>query len=272
MSFQELNIPQSDIECFYYPLCSKFTSIRHHRRRSLCGQCNIHCDIYLKILSVLCVERWKIQEAGFVGVRWANSGGESTALGTDKVLAVDGIHNVISILEEIENEKLEDVDFLEALACQGGCLGGPLTVENMFVAKVVIKKYIDEAKKKGIDGTQDKNYNYDMVWTGNVEYRPIMKLDKDFEVAMKKLETLHAINKELPGLDCGACGAPSCRALAEDIVRGSANETDCIFKLREKVRSLAMQMMELEEKMPPVLDKEGNVKKKTRKRGDKNEG
>ena len=25
-------------------------------------------------------------------------------------------------------------------------------------------------------------------------------------------------------LDCGACGAPSCRALAEDIVRGDAKE------------------------------------------------
>jgi len=61
-----------------------------------------------------------------------------------------------------------------------------------------------------------------------------MKLDKDFDVAMKKLETLNVINSGLPGLDCGACGAPSCRALAEDIVRGNANETDCIFKLREK--------------------------------------
>ena len=231
-------------------------------------------DIYLKILNALndVEEAEEIQEAGFEGVRWANSGGESTALGTDKVLAVDGIHNVISILEEIENEKLEDVDFLEALACQGGCLGGPLTVENMFVAKIAIKKFIDEAKKKGINAVTNKSYDYDMVWTGNVEYRPIMKLDKDFEVAMKKLETLQAINNELPGLDCGACGAPSCRALAEDIVRGIANEADCIFKLREKVRSLAVQMMELEEKMPPVLDNEGNSKKKAEERGNKNEG
>lgn len=274
---KSLKIPQKDIGVFFItPCAAKVTSIKapYEKEKSFVdGAISIN-DIYLKIFTSLGdVEKVeKIQEAGFVGVRWANSGGESTALGTDKVLAVDGIHNVISILEEVENENLEDVDFLEALACQGGCLGGPLTVENMFVAKVVIKKFIDEAKKKGIEGTEDRKYNYDMVWTGNVEYRPIMKLDKDFEVAMKKLETLQEINKELPGLDCGACGAPSCRALAEDIVRGIANEADCIFKLREKVRSLAMQMMELEEKMPPVLDKEGNLKEKTGKRGDKNEG
>ena len=27
--------------------------------------------------------------------------------------------------------------------------------------------------------------------------------------------------------DCGACGAPSCRALAEDIVKGNATLQDC---------------------------------------------
>jgi len=60
----------------------------------------------------------------------------------------------------------------------------------------------------------------------------------------------------------------SCRALAEDIVRGNANETDCIFKLREKVRDLAFQMMELEAKMPPVLDKDETSENKSKKRGE----
>ena len=41
------------------------------------------------------------------------------------------------------------------------------------------------------------------------------------------------ITAELPGLDCGSCGAPTCKALAEDIVRGEASVNDCIFVLRE---------------------------------------
>ena len=98
--------------------------------------------------------------------------------------------------------------------------------------------------------------NDELLWTLDIEHKPIMKLDDDLDKAMKKLQELEEINNQLPGLDCGACGAPSCRALAEDIVRGNANETDCIFKLREKVRALAVQMAELEAKMPPVLDKE----------------
>ena len=56
------------------------------------------------------------------GIRWAGSGGESSALDIENILAVDGIHNVIKIFEEIENERLEDVNFVEALACTGGCL------------------------------------------------------------------------------------------------------------------------------------------------------
>jgi hypothetical protein len=41
--------------------------------------------------------------------------------------------------------------------------------------------------------------------------------------------------RRLPGLDCGTCGAPSCAALSDDIVRGFASETDCIFRLRDQL-------------------------------------
>jgi len=34
---------------------------------------------------------------------------------------------------------------------RGGCLGGPLNVENMYVARKTIKKFIDDAKEKGLE-------------------------------------------------------------------------------------------------------------------------
>ena len=74
-------------------------------------------------------------------------------------------------------------------------------------------------------------------------------------MAMQKMEIMEILHKNLPGLDCGSCGAPSCRALAEDIVRGQADEVDCIFKLREKVTYLAEKMVEISSKMPPSLGK-----------------
>ncbi len=257
---EKMGIDPSDIGVFFIsPCAAKATSVKapyESKKSSVDGVISIK-DIYLKLLANMdkVGEKDILTMAGFEGIRWANSGGEGLAVGTDRFLAVDGIHNVISILEEVENDKLEDVDFIEALACTGGCLGGPLTVENLYVAKTRIKKHVDDAKAAKGDRPPLETYDLDMVWTEEIVYKPVLKLDSDIGEAMKKLEALEAINKDLPGLDCGACGAPSCRALAEDIVRGIAVETDCIFKLREKVRNLASQMKELEDGMPPVSGK-----------------
>lgn len=256
---RDRNLREEDIGVFFLtPCAAKVTSVKApygKTKSNVDGVISIK-DIYLKLLNALArVREIEILErASYEGIRWANSGGESLALGTEQFLAVDGIHNVIRILEEIESDRLEDVEFIEALACTGGCLGGPLTVENLYVAKTRLKKHIDEAKEKGIVADRTA-MQVELAWTESVKYKPVMKLDADMSRAMRKLETLEKINRELPGLDCGACGAPSCRALAEDIVRENANVTDCIFILREKVRELAVQMMELEARMPPVMDK-----------------
>ena len=55
----------------------------------------------------------------------------------------------------------------------------------------------------------------------------------------------------LPGLHCGSCGAPSCRAFAEDVVLGRASEDDCIFKVRERMRSMAGSKEEADDYLPP---------------------
>jgi Na+-translocating ferredoxin:NAD+ oxidoreductase RNF subunit RnfB len=38
-------------------------------------------------------------------------------------------------------------------------------------------------------------------------------------------------------LDCGACGAPTCRAFAEDVVRGTAKASDCVLTMRDELRT-----------------------------------
>ena len=63
---------------------------------------------------------------------------------------------------------------------------------------------------------------------------------------MQKMIKLEEIYDSLPKLDCGSCGSPSCHSLAEDIVRGYAKETDCIFKLREKLSFLVNEMVQLD--------------------------
>ena len=61
----------------------------------------------------------------------------------------------------------------------------------------------------------------------------------------KKMALLEEIYQRLPQLDCGSCGSPTCREFAEDIVRGKAQEKDCIFRLREKIEMLAKEITEI---------------------------
>ena len=73
-----------------------------------------------------------------------------------------------------------------------------------------------------------------------------MNLDEDISKAMEKAMKIEEIYDRLPKLDCGSCGSPGCRDLAEDIVRGYANETDCIFKLKERINTLAREMIKID--------------------------
>ena len=197
-------------------------------------------------------ETRKIQLAKAYGIRWAYNGGESMALNIEKYLAVDGIHNVISILEEIENERLRDIDFIEANSCLDGCIGGPLTVANRFSAKSRLRSYVHAANSLATTHPERFHKPLDITldeWNVPLEANRALNLAEDIGEALAKYEQMELITKRLPGLDCGACGAPDCASLAEDIVRGLATETDCIFKLKERIRNVAAQMFELENEM-----------------------
>jgi hypothetical protein len=130
-------------------------------------------------------------------------------------------------------------------------------VQNHFVSRVLIRKMAEKYSQKPSSVSLEQTAK--MIAGGHyaskksIQPRPVMQLDEDIGQALSKMALLEQTLQHLPGLDCGSCGSPNCRALAEDIVRGFAFESDCIFKLRERVRSLAEEMVELAQKMPPAM-------------------
>jgi Na+-translocating ferredoxin:NAD+ oxidoreductase RNF subunit RnfB len=72
---------------------------------------------------------------------------------------------------------------------------------------------------------------------------------------MVRLREMNQIYAELPHIDCGSCGRPSCKALAEDVVRGNGEATDCIFKLRERIYELAREVAELSSRPPHAFNR-----------------
>ena len=76
----------------------------------------------------------------------------------------------------------------------------------------------------------------DYVTNTSVKYRPAAQLDEDMERALEKMSAIEQIYETLPALDCGFCGAPTCRAFAEDVVRGACHVDECIVRMRERMQ------------------------------------
>ena len=169
-------------------------------------------------------------------LRTAAVGGESLNIDIDNFLTVDGINNVMDILNEIESEQLEGIFFVEPYACSGGCVGGPLCVANRFTAKARLREISSENKQESIskDLIIDLAMSDAWPWDEGLKDNKAMQLSDDISLAMTKFEKIEKILKTLPGLDCGACGAPSCAAMAEDIVQENADIRDCIILRNER--------------------------------------
>jgi len=263
---QELKISIDKIGVFFIsPCAAKVTSVKSplaFKKSYVDGVIGIS-SIYPKMIAnlVSADKSLNLQQSTGTGIGWASSGGESLALGLENYLSVDGSEHIIKVLEKLEMGKLPDIEFFEGHACVGGCVGGPLTVENSFVAKKRIRYLAEKFNKKPVKLTVDistEEWNAIKAkteWTEKLQPREVMKLDTDRAKALEKINLIEEISDRLP---CGSCGAPTCRALAEDIVRGLGNEVDCIFKLREELRILAKKMVELSNKVPPAIGREEN--------------
>lgn len=170
-------------------------------------------------------------EAGMIGIGWASTGGEASAVFNDRYLAADGIEDCIRVLEQIDNEDITNLDYVELNACSGGCVGGAMTVANPYIAQARLqnlKRYLPVSPNRP-DGDDIPDNAY---VTAAIEYNPYNMLSENRTVARQMLAEIQSICTGLPGLDCGSCGAPTCMAFAEDIVKGETNVDECTVIMR----------------------------------------
>ncbi len=187
-------------------------------------------DVYFMLMGVM--KRGNApkiaSEAGMIGIGWASSGGESSAILNDKYLAADGIENINKVLDTIENGNIQQLEFVELNACPGGCVGGVMTIENPFVARTrlqSVRRYLPVSLNRL---PCDMHYIPENVVCSELPtYMPISRLSESFSESMRMMAEIQRIRETLPGIDCGACGSPGCRAFAEDVVRGTASIDQC---------------------------------------------
>ncbi len=199
-------------------------------------------DIYFRVLSKM--NRAKIpevtSESGMIGMSWSSSGGEASALMNDHYLAADGIENIIRVLDDIEMGHFPDLKFVEMNACPGGCVGGVMAVENPYIARVRIRalqRYMPVAQNHVILG-ENEPIPREVMTVEPGEYSSAELLGGDRMQSFRMMAEIERIYKLLPGMDCGSCGAPTCRAHAEDVVRGESKLDDCVIRMKEILREL----------------------------------
>jgi len=175
-------------------------------------------------------------------IKYTLTGGEKDNM-WQAGLSVDGLHNVIDILEHLENDKIEGVDYLELRICDESCAGGILTPNNRFFAAERLRRMSKDLPDECWMPKKYMDYLASVVNVGPIAPRSLVRYHLDTNEAMKMMEKARKIKKSLPGIDCGACGTPSCKTLAEDVVCGRASVNACLFKriAHGKAGKLSMQ-------------------------------
>lgn len=236
--------PEDIVTVFISPCPAKASYIKNgiwHTKSSI-DYCIAMSDVYFRMLP-------KVKDpgsmehstsSGMIGISWGSSGGEASALFNDGYLAADGIENVIRVLEKIDITSSKRLKFVELNACNGGCIGGATTVENPYIAKVrlqSLRRYLPVSRNR-IATENMGEIPKDIMYSTELTYRPMGALAGDMLTAMRKMQDIEELIESLPQIDCGACGAPNCRAFAQEVVCGERVIDECVIKMREKFQSV----------------------------------
>jgi iron only hydrogenase large subunit-like protein len=274
----DTGIPENDIGIFYItPCAAKIAAIKSpvgEDKSIVDGAINLNSlynIIYRRIKNSkteTCIVPESSQLSDYE-VLWSLTKGEAKRV-NGRALAIDGIKNVMEFLEQVENEEIKNIDYLECRACKEGCAGGILNIQNRFITVETLNRRVLQSENKNkyqCRISKYEDYLSAKMILKDVEPRSMMMLDSDMARAMKKMVQAQKILAQLPGIDCGACGAPTCRALSEDIVKGNATLSHCVF-----VQKVMMNNGDIDMKTAfAIIDKiwgeqkaiKGTIKKRT---------
>jgi hypothetical protein len=245
---------RADVGIFYVsPCAAKIASVKSFNKEEgsdISAVFNLNM-IFNKIQGVISLNKDILgepnQKSTITGksVKWSLTRGEASNI-QGKCLAVDGVRNSIEFLEKVENEEVSEIDFLEMRICDESCAGGILTSWNRFLsaARMFTRAEVyDRRNAHRLEFHDMVHWEMDLdahLTLPTVIPRPAFNLSQDRKTALKRMQVAQRMVSYLPGFDCGACGAPSCQALANDIAKENATLSHCVFiqRIMEKQQKL----------------------------------
>jgi len=230
------------------PCPAKMISIRHPPQKEkswLDGAISI-ADIYTPLRQALRktsdqdISDTLVGDTSF-GFSWARAGLMGQSIDWKNSISVSGLPHVMKLFDHLERSRLENVMFIEACACPEGCIGGSLTVENVYVARrnldllQELNQHREAPSRERIEILYKQGYFF--VEKG-LDPTPQEPLHPNIGKAIIKRNLVERVVKELPGIDCGVCGSPTCQVFAEDYARGEVELIECIHLTTQTVAEL----------------------------------
>jgi hypothetical protein len=239
---EELGVERDEIAAIYITPCqAKTISIlepAEGAKSNLEGALGIS-DVYNDILAFTgAVEKGAaVAPSGSFGcsaevLRWSTSQAQGHALSRHRYMSVTGLSNAIQVFDDVEKGKLRNIDYLECHACWGGCVGGNLTVDNSYVTLSKIYRLLSKLPENdpSLEAEVKRRYpGEDFSLKGQVRPRDTQKSVGGLKERVERRKLEEAVIKALPGLDCGLCGAPTCKTFAKDVAAGRAGQNVCVF-------------------------------------------
>jgi len=170
-----------------------------------------------------------------------------------QLLDICGLLNFEHSLNNLNPEKFDKVVFVEALACEGGCVGGPCASQDragISVVSEIMTNTIDrdEIPKEPITVVPYKIKKGLKTVNSNYPIEDILK-------ALKKIGK-HSVDDEL---NCGGCGYATCRDLAKALLDGDAETSMCVSYMRKIAMRKAAALVRCMPAAVVMVDSDYNI-------------
>lgn len=149
---------------------------------------------------------------------------------TIPISSFSGIENIISICEEIKNNRDNDFGFLELLSCSGGCVNSSLIKKKNTLLNSALKVKKNAHKKNNRKAVNKSYFGEKIVLESN--YPGIQKTeysDEEVRIVLEKVGKYGLADH----INCGGCGYESCKSFACAMLDGKAEEQMCVTYMRK---------------------------------------
>ncbi|HEX3072738.1 MAG TPA: [Fe-Fe] hydrogenase large subunit C-terminal domain-containing protein, partial [Ignavibacteriales bacterium] len=151
-------------------------------------------------------------------------------------MTVSGVKNIMECLKGLNDFSSDKNIFVELLACEGGCVNGPLADKSLGTVRKRIR-VVKEAQERS---SRVENIPIDI----KLDYLPAGVAHKE-RTEEEITAVLNSIGKhsKKDELNCGGCGYDACLKFAEAMLEGKAEKIMCVTYMRQLAQKKANALM-----------------------------